>query len=53
MESLNNVNFRERCNMKRNTVLIGITLVVATVFAGTLVAQAQESLFGTCDVPPS
>jgi hypothetical protein len=47
MESLNSVNFRERCNMKRNTVLIGITLAVATVFAGTLVAQAQESLFGT------
>ena len=33
--------------MKRKTVLIGINLAVALVLAGTLLAQAQESLFGT------
>jgi hypothetical protein len=33
--------------MKRKTVLIWINLAVALVLAGTLLAQAQESLFGT------
>ena len=33
--------------MKRKTVLIWINLAVALVVAGTLLAQAQESLFGT------
>src|SRR5712691_3304775 len=33
--------------MKRKTVLIWIKLAVAVVLAGTLLAQAQESLFGT------
>jgi hypothetical protein len=33
--------------MKRKTVLTGITLTVASVLAGVLLAQAQESLFGT------
>src|SRR5712691_13471362 len=33
--------------MKRKTVLIWIKLAVALVLAGTLLAQAQESLFGT------
>ena len=33
--------------MKRKTVLIWINLAVALVLVGTLLAQAQESLFGT------
>ena len=33
--------------MKHKTVLIGIALSVASVLAGVLLAQAQESLFGT------
>jgi hypothetical protein len=33
--------------MKRKTVLIWINLAFALVLSGTLVAQAQESLFGT------
>jgi hypothetical protein len=33
--------------MKRKTVLIWINLAVALVLAGTLLAQAQETLFGT------
>jgi hypothetical protein len=33
--------------MKRKTVLIWINLAVVLVLAGTLLAQAQESLFGT------
>jgi hypothetical protein len=33
--------------MKRKTVVIGINLIVASVLAGVLLAQAQESLFGT------
>ena len=33
--------------MQRKTVVIGIALSVASVLAGVLLAQAQESLFGT------
>jgi hypothetical protein len=33
--------------MKRKTVLIWINLAVALMLSGTLLAQAQESLFGT------
>lgn len=33
--------------MKRKTLLIWINLAVALLLAGTLLAQAQESLFGT------
>jgi len=33
--------------MKPKTILLWINLAVALVFAGTLLAQAQESLFGT------
>ena len=33
--------------MRRKTVLIWINLAVALLLAGTLLAQAQESLFGT------
>jgi hypothetical protein len=33
--------------MKRKSVLAGIALAVATVLVGVLLAQAQESLFGT------
>jgi hypothetical protein len=33
--------------MKRKTVLTGIALTVASMLAGVLLAQAQESLFGT------
>jgi hypothetical protein len=33
--------------MKRKTVLKGIALTVASMLAGVLLAQAQESLFGT------
>jgi hypothetical protein len=33
--------------MKRKTVLTGIALTVASMVAGVLLAQAQESLFGT------
>src|SRR5262245_3737141 len=33
--------------MKRKTAVVGITLAIASVLAGVLLAQAQESLFGT------
>jgi hypothetical protein len=33
--------------MKPKTILIPINLAVALVLAGTLLAQVQESLFGT------
>ena len=38
---------KERYNMKLKTIVIWINLAVAVVLAGTLLAQAQESLFGT------
>ena len=34
-------------NMKPQTTLIGISLVLALALVGTLPAEAQESLFGT------
>jgi len=33
--------------MKRKTAVVGISLAIASVLAGVLLAQAQESLFGT------
>jgi hypothetical protein len=33
--------------MTRKTILIGISLTVAAVLAGVLLAQAQESLLGS------
>jgi hypothetical protein len=33
--------------MNRKTILIRINLAIALVLAGTLLAQAQESVFGT------
>ena len=34
-------------NLKRQTTLIGTSLVLALALVGTLPAEAQESLFGT------
>src|SRR4030095_16442536 len=45
--NVNNVYNRERCNMRRKTLLIWINVAVALMLAGTLPGQAQESVFGT------
>jgi len=53
MASLNPVYTGMRCNMKRKIVLTAITLTVASVLAGVLLAQAQESVFGTWRMNPA
>src|SRR5215471_11208098 len=39
--------------MKRKTAVVGITLAIASVLAGVLLAQAQESLFGAWKMNPA